>query len=400
MTHVDSRSFGESITVEMLDEDPYPIYARMRDEFPVCWVPAVGLWFVTRWDDVQHVVSHPDLFTADVDRSPLRRALGENVLTVDGEVHKRLRGPIETGLRPKAVDAWAPGIVSAIAEPLLDEIAPRGRADIMEAFLEPVSVLSLGRVMGLGELDADTLRHWFFSLATGGANHEQAADKYAISDAASIAIDARIEPLLDRLEDEPGDSLLGAMLRDADGRLRPRREVLSDLKLILLGGMQEPGHGAGLTLWALLTHPEQRRRVAEDPALLVDAVEEGMRWIAPVGTATRQLVSSARIGDVALEAGSRVAAVLASANRDERRWEQPDAFDIERPRQAHRAFGTGPHFCVGHRLARHQQAISLGMLLERLPNLRPDPAEPAQISGWEFRGPSRLPVLWDPPARI
>jgi len=109
MTYVDSRPFGEGITVEMLDEDPYPIYARMREEFPVCWVPAVGLWFVTRWDDVQHVVTHPDLFTADVARSPLRRALGENVLTVDGEVHKRLRGPIETGLRPRAVDAWAPG---------------------------------------------------------------------------------------------------------------------------------------------------------------------------------------------------------------------------------------------------------------------------------------------------
>jgi cytochrome P450 len=259
-----------------------------------------------------------------------------------------------------------------------------------------VSVLSLGRVLGLGDLDADTLRHWFFSLATGGANHEQDPDKYAVSDAASAAIDVRMAPILDRLQEEPGDTLLGAMLRDAAGELRPRTEVLSDLKLILLGGMQEPGHGAGLTLWALLTHPEQRRRVAEAPELLTDAVEEGMRWMAPVGTSTRQLVRPATIAGVTLEAGSRIAAVLSSANRDERRWRDADAFDVCRPRLAHRAFGTGPHFCVGHRLARHEQVIPLGMLLERLPDLRLDPDHPAEISGWEFRGPTRLPVLWDP----
>jgi cytochrome P450 len=342
MTRPDIHSFGESITVELLDADPYPIYARMREEFPVCWVPAVGLWFVTRWDDVQYVTTHPELFTADVAQSPLRRALGENVLTVDGDLHKRLRGPMEAGLRTKLVDAWAPGIVGAVAEPLLQELAPRGGADIMEAFLEPVSVLSLGRVLGLGDLDADTLRHWFFSLATGGANHEQDPDKYAVSDAASAAIDVRMAPILDRLQEEPGDTLLGAMLRDAAGELRPRTEVLSDLKLILLGGMQEPGHGAGLTLWALLTHPEQRRRVAEAPELLTDAVEEGMRWMAPVGTSTRQLVRPATIAGVTLEAGSRIAAVLSSANRDERRWRDADAFDVCRPRLAHRAFGTGP----------------------------------------------------------
>ncbi|UGS38050.1 cytochrome P450 [Capillimicrobium parvum] len=162
--------------------------------------------------------------------------------------------------------------------------------------------------------------------------------------------------------------------------------------------MQEPGHGAGLTLWALLTHPGQRARVFADPGLADAAVEEAMRWMAPVGTATRQVLQCVEIGGVTLEPGARVAAVLASANRDERRWERADAFDIGRPAQAHRAFGTGPHFCVGHWLARYEQRIPLRMLFERLPSLRLDPDEPAEIGGWEFRGPARLPVLWDPPA--
>ncbi|UGS38049.1 cytochrome P450 family protein [Capillimicrobium parvum] len=214
MSTTAEQGFGESITVEMLDADPYPLYARMRAEQPVCWVPAVGLWFVTRWDDVQYVNAHPELFTADVSASPLRRALGENVLTVDGVLHKRLRAPLEAALRPKLVDTWAPQLVRDVAEPLLQRMAPRGRADVMAEFLEPVSVLSLGRVLGLGDLDADTLRRWFFALATGGANHERDPAKYAISDAASREIDERLGPICDRLEREPDGSLLAGMLRD------------------------------------------------------------------------------------------------------------------------------------------------------------------------------------------
>ena len=126
MIEAAARDFGERVTVEQLDADPYPIYARMREEFPVCWVPAVGLWFVTRWADVQHVNTRPELFTADVAESPLVRALGPNALTVDGELHKRLREPVEAPLKPKLVDEWAPGIVAPIAEERIDAIADAG----------------------------------------------------------------------------------------------------------------------------------------------------------------------------------------------------------------------------------------------------------------------------------
>jgi cytochrome P450 len=394
MAMTTAEHFGESITVEMLDADPYPLYARMRADHPVCWVPAVGLWFVTRWSDVQHINTHPEIFTADVSDSPLRRALGENVLTVDGAHHKRLRAPLDAALKPKLVDTWAPRLVREVAEPLFQDLVRDDHADVMERFLEPVSVLSLGRVLGLGELDADTLRRWFFALATGGANHEQDPAKYAVSDAVSAEIDERLARIFDRLEDEPDESVLSAMMRDADGSLRPRAEVLADLKLILLGGMQEPGHGAGLTLWALLSHPDQAALVRADPALVDAAMEEGMRWMAPVGTSTREVLQRTEVAGVTLEPGARVAAVLASANRDETRWDDAAAFDITRPAKAHRAFGTGPHFCVGHWLARYEQRIPLQMLIERLPDLRLDPDRPAQITGWEFRGPATLPVVW------
>jgi len=378
------------ITVEALEADPFPIYARLREEAPVCFVPAVGLHLVTRWDDVQHVATHPEIFTAEVDASPLVRTLGVNVLTVDGADHARMRAGMDAPMRPRAVEGYAPGVIEPIARRHLDAIAARPGAELMSAYCEPVSVLALGAVMGLGDLDADTLRRWFGDLATGGANFEQDPEKQAVADATSAEIDARLEPLLDRLEREPDDSVLAHMLA-ADAT---RAEVLSNLKLILLGGMQEPGHALGICVWALLTHPETLARVRADRGLIRPAVEEALRWHSPVGTQTRQVTQPVTLAGVELQPGDALAAVLASANRDERHWPDADRYDIDR-RGAHAAFGLGAHHCAGAPLARHEVRLPLEMLLDRFPKLRLDPAHEVELAGWEFRAPTALHVRWD-----
>jgi cytochrome P450 len=385
-----TSSLGRSITVEALEADPFPIYARLRDEEPVCFVPAVGLHLVTRWDDVQHVATHPDIFTADVDASPLARTLGRNVLTVDGAEHARMRAGMDAPMRPRAVEGYAPGVIEPIARRHLDAVADGTGAELMSAYCEPVSVLALGAVMGLGDLDADTLRRWFADLAAGGANFEQDAAKQAIADATSAEIDARIGPLLDRLERDPNGSVLAHMLA-ADAT---RAEVLSNLKLILLGGMQEPGHALGICVWALLTHPDALARVRADRGLIRPAVEEALRWHSPVGTQTRQVTQPVTLAGVELQPGAAIAAVLASANRDERHWPGADRYDIDR-RGAHAAFGLGAHHCAGAPLARHEVRLPLEMLLDRFPGLRLDPAHEVELSGWEFRAPTALHVRWD-----
>ena len=377
------------ITVEALEADPFPIYARLREEAPVCFVPAVGLHLVTRWDDVQHVATHPEIFTAEVDASPLVRTLGVNVLTVDGADHARMRAGMDAPMRPRAVEGYAPGVIEPIARRHLDAIAAGPGAELMSSYCEPVSVLALAAVMGLGDLDADTLRRWFGDLATGGANFEQDAEKQAVADATSAEIDARVGPLLDRLEREPDESVLSHMLA-ADAT---RAEVLSNLKLILLGGMQEPGHALGICVWALLTHPETLARVRADRGLIRPAVEEALRWHSPVGTQTRQVTQPVTLSGVDLQPGDPLAAVLASANRDERHWPDADRYDIDR-RGAHAAFGLGAHHCAGAPLARYEVRLPLEMLLDRFPKLRLDPAHEVELAGWEFRAPTALHVLW------
>lgn len=179
-----------------------------------------------------------------------------------------------------------------------------------------------------------------------------------------------------------------------EGERLSKAEVLANLKLILLGGMQEPGHALGIALWALLQHPEALAEVRAHPELLDGAVEEALRWHSPVGTQTRQVTERTEIAGVTLEPGTVIAAVLASANQDERHWQQPERFDIHRT-GAHAAFGLGAHHCAGASLARHEVRLPLRLILERLPRLRTDPEQPVELSGWEFRAPLALHARWD-----
>ena len=165
---------------------------------------------------------------------------------------------------------------------------------------------------------------------------------------------------------------------------------------MIVGGLQAAADLIALSVWALLAHPEQASQVVADPGLVPPAVEEGARWHSPVGTSTRQTTRPARLADVELEEGALVAAVLASANRDPRHWEDPDSYDIHSHRRPHLAFAAGPHVCIGALLGRYQARGAMRALLARLPNLRLDPERPTVITGWEFRSPEHLHLLFDP----
>jgi cytochrome P450 len=174
-----------------------------------------------------------------------------------------------------------------------------------------------------------------------------------------------------------------------------REEILANTKLILSGGLQEPRDLIALCVLALGSRPGQIDAVRGDRRLIRGAVEETLRWAAPVGTSTRQCTEATTLAGVDLDAGALIGAVLSSANRDPRRFADPDRFDIRRAEGAHLAFAIGTHFCLGAWFGRHLARVSLDVLLDRLPSLRLDPDRPATISGWEFRAPDSTWVVWD-----
>jgi cytochrome P450 len=389
-------TIGASVTVEELEADPYPIYKRLRDEEPVSWVESVGLWLVTRWDDVEQVDLNPDVFTGETEPSTLNRTFGKNLLGSEGPYHDRIRSIIEPAFRPGSVRPYASEVIEPIAAELIEGLADRGASDLVHEFCEPLSVRTLQQVLGLGELEEGTLRRWFEDLATGAANFEQDPQKQAVADAASADVDRTIGPILDRLQDEPDDSILSRMLHSqVEGQRLSRQEIQANLKVMIVGGMQEPGDAVGIGMAALLSHDQQAKEVRDDPGLIKPAAEECLRWHSPVGTSTRQTTRPATLGGVELEEGALIAAVVSSANRDDRHWSDPDRFDIHRKEGAHLAFAIGSHHCVGAWLARYEMRTAFRVLLERLPNLRLVKDRPPEFSGWEFRRPLHLHATWD-----
>jgi cytochrome P450 len=391
-----ATTYGSHVTLEELERDPYPIYKRLRDEEPVSFVDAVDLWLVTRWDDVQHVDKTPDVFTGETEPSTLNRTFGKNLLGSEGAYHQRIRSIIYPAFRVQAIGHYPDEVITPIANQLIDSFAGRGEVEFVSEFAEPLSTKVVKRTLGLGEIDDDTLRRWFAELALGAANFEGDPDKQAVADRASQEVNETVQPILDRLETEPDDTVLSNMLHsEVDGQRLTREEIQSNLKVMIVGGLQAGTDLIALSLWALLSHPEQADEVKAKPELINQAVEEGARWHSPVGTSTRQATRDTELGGMKLEKGSLVAAVLASANRDERNWTDPDRFDIHRREGAHLAFATGPHLCIGARLGRYEARTSWRILFERLLNLRLDPDRPIEISGWEFRSPHHLHLLFD-----
>lgn len=384
------------ITPDELGVDPYPTWARMRAEAPVTFVPWAELWFITRWDDCVAVGTDTDGFRGATDHPTLERVFGApNVLTSVDPEHKDLREAIDPVLRPKSVTGYIEDLARPIVRRHLDTIRDRGDAEIMGDFFEPVSVEALGELMGLG-VDPDTLRRWFHGLNLGISNIESDPAKFEVADGITAEIEEVLPPLLERVTREPDQSMLSHMVHGGrDGNPRTVQDVLPSVKVILLGGMQEPGHAAGSTLLGLFTRPEQLARVAADTSLVPTAVNEGLRWIAPIGAVERQATRDIVVGGQEIAAGETVEIVLASANRDESRYERPDEFDIDRRRQAHLAFGNGEHFCSGHFFSRHLERIALEELLAGLPGLRQDPTQEPMVRGWAFRAPKTLFVTWD-----
>jgi len=389
---------GESITLQELERDPYPIYARLRKEESVAWVPAVQLWLVTRYDDVRHVDLTPEVYSAETDPSTLNRTMGHNMLGSEGSDQQRIRRITETPFRPRDVEERTQGMIPKLAHGLVDGFVDRGEIDLFTEYCDPMSVRSLQFMLGLDEVPWEDILHWNAGMMPGLANFEGDPQKQAPADQASAELGEAIERVMARLDDEPDGSVLSWMLRhEHDGDRMTRAEIVANTKLMLSGGLQEPRDLIALTVWALGSNPDQLDRVREDPSLVRAAVEETLRWAGPVGTSTRQTMQATELAGVELERGALIGAVLSSANRDPSRFTDPDRFDIGRKEGAHLAFAIGTHFCLGAWFGRHLARVSLDVLLDRLPNLRLDPGRPAVLSGWEFRAPDSTWVCWDPP---
>lgn len=379
---------GASATAAELSADPYPIYRSLRDEGPCVYLAAANRYVITRWDDVFALDANPAV-TAREENSLMTRAMGLTMLRTDGDEHERLRLASRATLGGRSfLEHWN-GPITAVAEDLLDAIVPREGGDLVADFAAPFAARTLKLILGIPDVDDDDLDRASQALIDGIGNYADDQEVWARCTWANVLIDAALERSWGKAEE---GTVLHSMI---DSGKMQKQEIAANIKLFISGGLNEPRDVISSAIWALLRDKEQLALVREDPALLSAAAEETLRWLSPIGMYPRQVQEETVVGGIALPAGSRLGVVLASANRDERHWEDPDRFDVRRDTRGQLAFSRGPHVCLGAFIARHSIGkIALPLIFERLPELRLADDFRPELVGWVFRGLRRLDVRW------
>lgn len=388
-----STGVAARITLEELTHDPYPAYRELRASDPVAWVPAANRYFVTRHEDVVAVQRDLELFSVLEQGGLAEGVMGLTMNRREGAEHLRQRKASGPPTRPGTVKRhWVPEF-QRIADELVDGLVERGEADLFADFAGPFAALCLRAMLGLEGVDAARMQEWSAAMIAGAGNY--AADPAVAARARTAAdeVGDAVDDAVNRLSDTPNGTLVSAMLHAPD-RLDVET-IKSNVRLYVSGGLNEPRDVVATATFALLRHPDLLARVRTDPELHVAAFEESLRWMSPVGMLTRQTTADTDLGGVALAAGSRLGLMLASANRDERAFANPERFDLDRTAGAHVAFNGGAHFCQGSWIARAQVGmVALPTLFSRLPDLDLVDGDAVEFRGWVFRNVVALPVHW------
>ncbi|MDH6142729.1 MULTISPECIES: cytochrome P450 [Kitasatospora] len=383
--------------------DPYPLYRRYRESDPV-HLADDGSWYLFGHAAVAQVLSGrrdycrgpaPARFPAGCPH--LQRTVANWMVFMDPPAHTRVRALVARSFTPRVVQALRPRIrriTARLTDGLADELAAHGVADLVERFAAPLPVLVISELLGVPEHD----RAWFraqaldLELATS-ARTGRRADAFQLAEAAAGELDAYFRAELRRPGRRDRDDLIGLMLRH--GSALPEDTLVGTCIHLLTAGHETTTNLLAKGLLALLAHPDQLAALRSGPLLAAAAVDELIRYDAPVQMISRLARQDDRFGDRIVPAGSKVVLVLGSANRDPARFRQPDRLDLSRDTHRHCGFGTGIHYCVGAPLARAEAEIGLTMLLTRFPHLAvaEQAAEPVRYTqDLVFHGPSQLLV--------
>lgn len=376
--------------------DPYPQYQRLRELGPVVYAPAVGRILVTSHEAVSNAERHPEIFSSYSETNlTMMRAIGARpMLRKDDPEHADERTAINPTLRPRAVtNVWSPKFQDTV-EKWLDHLIEQGSntADVNLDFAAPIASQNLIDLLGFpGSVGVENMRRWSIDFIAGTGNLLDDQEIWARCDASRDEVDAVLDDLLPRLRERPDGSITSHLLEAG----LPEESVRANVKLTISGGMNEPQHMISNMVWALSIHPEQRDLLLKGDVSWDNAFEETVRWQSPIGMVPREIAWDTEFFGASLRQGANVGLLLASANRDQEAFENPDVFDIRRTARGHLGFGSGAHLCAGKWAAKNAIAEhALPRLYERLPDLQLDPARQPTWDGWVFRGLTTLPVTW------
>jgi len=371
--------------------DPYPVYRELRDHHPAHFSPSVGFWVLSRHEDIAAALQDVDTYSSAgalgigapkevLDQIPM-------MILLDPPRHNQLRALVSRAFTRRRVSELEPRI-RAMATQLVDRFIEKGSCDLVDEFSAPLPTTVIAELLGVPAEDGLMFKEKTTAIVTQNA---RAGGELDFSPAIEIMM--YMTAAYEERRERPRDDLMSALLAaEIDGEKLAQNELLGFAFLLLVAGVETTTNLISNGVELLDRFPDQREALRKDPSLLPGAIEEFLRFESPVQGLSRTLRKDVVVHGEKMSEGEQAILLYASANRDERRIESPEVFDIRREDRSHLAFGFGTHFCLGASLARMEARIALEELLRRVPDFHVDLENSERLGGGVVRGWSHLPI--------
>lgn len=385
--------------------DPYPLYARLRNEDPVHWDPFLHTWVITRYDDVMRVLK-----TFAADRTPTPEQLAAMGLEAMGPIAKVLvkqmlfmDAPAHTRIRSLAAHAFTPARVQALREQvqqimdsLIDSLEGRREFDLIEEIANPLPAIVTAQMLGVPTADHRQLKAWSADFAEMLGNFQHNPNRIGQMLKTVEDVTDYFKAAIEDQRRNPSGGLIHALLTaEIDGDKLTDEEVVANTVVTMVGGQETTTNLIGNGLLTLFRNPEAKERIMTDPSILSAAVEELLRYESPSQHTGRIAPADVEIGGKLIRKGQAVLAVMAAANRDAAQFANPNSLDFTRTENRHLAFGWAAHFCFGAPLARLEAQIAFPTILRRLKNLQVRTEDLSWRFNLGLRGLTALPATFD-----
>lgn len=372
---------GINLASAQFKEDAYEIYKESRKMQPILFVNEVEIgkeWLITRYEDALPLLKDnrlkkdmANVFSQDtknmylsVDNSD---HLTTHMLNSDPPNHSRLRSLVQKAFTPKMI-TQLDGRIQRIADDLISEIERKGTLNLVNGYSFPLPIIVISDMLGIPKEDQAKFRIWSHAVIASPETHEEIKEtEKQLSEFITY-----LQYIVDVKRKDPKEDLVSALiLAENEGHKLSAPELYSMIMLLIVAGHETTVNLITNTVLALLENPNQLQLLKDNPKLIDSAIEEGLRYYSPVEVTTaRWAAEPFQIHEQTIQKGDMIVIALASANRDETVFENPEVFDITRENNRHIAFGHGSHFCLGAPLARLEAKIAITTLLKRMPELQ------------------------------
>ncbi|RKG60024.1 cytochrome P450 [Corallococcus sp. AB011P] len=383
--------------------NPYPTYARMRREAPVCQVEPGGMWAVSRHEDVLRVLKDPQRFSSQGFRVATNppwlggNPFSESMLTMDPPQHGRLRVLVQKAFGGAAMARLEPRVRDICRQAVAE--LPRGvPVDLMPPYALRIPAAVISELLGLDPSRATRLKQWA-DLITGGVTTVRPDEEDRKQKARDAVAELRqyFGEVLDARARAPGTDLVSELQQArVDGEALSKDELIAFMALLLVGGIETVVHLLGASLVVLREHPEIWAQLRSDRSRIPAFIDEVLRYEPPAQAAPRLTTEAVELGGVSLPKGAPVLVLLGSAAHDEAHFPDGDRFNLSRPGPQNLPFGHGVHFCLGAQLARMEGRLALEALLDAFRHLQAGPEPMTWHRTLVVRGPATLPLVLHP----